>query len=298
MSEQWHKLRRENIGGSDVAALFGHGYISKYELWHIKKGNVEPAYLDNNERVQAGQFLEAGVIAWANHRWNLNFKQPRAYAKHPRISGMGCTPDAFDYAYGVEDNKPVGVDRIAQIKCVDGLQFAKELENDGEIITHAPLHIMLQCQHEMACTGATENWLIVLVGGNRLYRMVVERDDQVIKIIEDAVVAFWRTVEEGVEPAPDYVADGGTIRTLREKLNVIEEVDLSDDDDLLELLEGLHGATSQRKICAEAEERHKNKLIHLYGEYERIRCGDMTATIKADKNGHIRILIGNEKVSL
>jgi len=296
MTDIWHQLRKENIGGSDVAALFGHGYITKYKLWHEKKGNVEPDDLDNDPRVQAGQFLEAGVIAWANHRWGMNFYQPKVYVTHPFIKGMGCTPDAFSSGF---DDVEKPTDRIAQIKTVDGLQFNMEWEADGELITHAPLHIMLQCQHEMACTGAKENWLIVLVGGNRLYRMVIERDEETIRIIEAAVKAFWLTIANDEEPTPDFSDDGDTIRKLCKRLKVIKETDLSDDDDLRDALEKLKVVMHNRKVSTDQEAYIKNKLIYCYGdEYERIRCGDITATIKADINGHIRVMIGSEKVSI
>lgn len=291
MTELWHQLRKGNIGGSDVAALFGYGYVTKYKLWHEKKGNIEPDDLGNDPRVQAGQFLEAGVIAWANHKWNMEFFQPKVYAKHKQIDGMGCTPDAFD---------PMTTEgRIAQVKTVDSMQFSTEWENDGELITHAPLHIMLQCQHELACTDAQENWLIVLVGGNRLYRMVIQRDEETIQIIERAVKEFWRTIREDEEPAPDFIEDGSTIRALCKRLNVIKEDDLSDDADLRDMLEKLTVVMHNRKVSTDSEAYIKNQLIYLYGdEHERIRCGDITATIKADINGHIRILIGSEKVSI
>ena len=294
MTDLWHQLRKEHIGGSDIACLFGEGYVSRYRLWNEKKGIIAPTNLDADERVQAGKFLEAGVIAWANHRWNMHFYQPKMYVKHPRIKGMACTPDAFSSGF---DDVSSPTERIAQIKCVDNIQF-REWEVSGEIITHAPLHIELQCQHEMACTGAQENWLIVCVGGNKLFRKVIQRDEDVIQIIEREVTEFWKSIEDNVPPVPDYVNDGDIIRDIRKKLNVIERVDLSDDNSLYDTIELLKKHIASRKVASDAETFIKNEIIHLYGEYGFIKCRDNFLTVKPDINGHIRVLIGTEKVTI
>lgn len=293
----WQDLRKTHIGGSEIGSLFGCGYMTAYQLWHSKSGNYTPPSLDDDERVQAGQFLENGVIQWANRRWGVFFYQPKVYVKHPVVEGMGCTPDAFTSGLDSIDVTYPN-QRIAQIKVVDSLQFCREWEFDGDTITHAPLHIMLQCHHEMACCRAEENWLIVLVGGNRLYRMVVQHDEEVIHIIERKVKDFWKSIRDGNPPSPDFIQDGNVIRQLRSKLSIIERVDLSGDSDLYNLLVDLKGQAHTRKLAADAEDRLKNKLIHVYGEYEFIKCGDMTATIKPDKNGHIRLTIGSEKLAI
>lgn len=287
--QDWHQLRRQHVGGSEIAALFGESpYMTAFKLWHQKRGSVEAENLDDNERVQAGRFLEAGVMEWANYKWGMNFYRPDVYVKHPGIVGMGCTPDAFH---------PDGIYHqaiIAQIKNVDSLQFAREWEADGDTITKAPLHILLQVQHEIACCEADESWLIVLVGGNRLYRMMCPRDDETIRLIESRVAKFW----VDTVPPPNYLADGDTIRSIRKRLPTCEHIDLSDDDELDKILRCLRDHAYYRKINEDRETIEKNKLIHLYGEYERIKCNEFTATIKPDKNGHIRVWLGTETVTI
>src|SRR5438876_1235420 len=96
MSQLWHDLRAKHVGGSEVAALFNESpYLTRYQLWNIKAGLIEPPNLDDDERVQAGQFLEDGIVSWANKKWNMNFTRAGVYVKHATVEGMGCTPDAI-----------------------------------------------------------------------------------------------------------------------------------------------------------------------------------------------------------
>src|SRR4051812_48200660 len=145
--------------------------MSRYQLWHEKKGNLATANLDADERIQAGKFMEAGAIAWANSKWGTDFYQPHVYFRHNLTLGMGCTPDALSGSSSL----------MAQVKIVDSLQFSREWDYEGSEITRAPLHILLQVQHELECAEKDHSWLIVLVGGNRLYRMICMRDRNVGK---------------------------------------------------------------------------------------------------------------------
>lgn len=291
MSDLWKSLRAEHVGGSEVAALFGHGRVSRYRLYHEKRGNMPPEDLDENERVQAGRFMESGALAWANAKWGTDFYQPNVYVKHATIKGMGCTPDAF--VRGNSQSKEV----IAQVKIVDSLQFKKEWESDGEVITEAPLDILLQCQHEMACTGARENHMIVLVGGNRLLKMIVQRDEDVIKIIESHVQEFWRSIRENIEPEPEFSDDGQVIRTLWARLPVVMEEDLTDDGYIGALIDRLKLSSHARKIAADAEESQRNELIYMCQGVRRVRHGDNIINFITDKNGRLRVMINSEKMA-
>ena len=223
--QQWHEIRARNVGGSEVAALFGESpYSSLYQLWHIKAGILPPTDFSGNDRIDAGNWLEGAIISWAKSKYGMAYYQPpKMYAQHPSVTGMGCTPDAF-----VEGDDKI----IAQVKNVDAIQFGKKWKSDGDNIEEVPLHIFLQCQHEMACTGAEENHLIALVGGNRLMRKIILRDNEVIKMIEDKVAFFWKTIELNEPPMPDYKHDGDAIIQIKGKLSIGNHVDLSNDNQL------------------------------------------------------------------
>lgn len=277
----WHSLRAENVGGSEVADLFNMGFNSHFQLWHIKTGNIEPPDLSGEEWVMSGNFLEAGIIEWAKWKWNLRYENPKAYFKHPTIKGMACTPD------GLNLDDP---DDMCQIKNVDGIVFGREWECDGDEITKAPMKYILQCQHEMACAGKATSTLLVLVGGKTLKKMTVFRDDELIKIIESAVFNFWRSIEVGDEPEPDYKVDGPALQELRRREVIVEEpIDWSMNNRMREVANLYLDAAEKEKAAAAVKDSAKAEIMHnakngkkfLFGE----NPGDPRITIVDTKSG-------------
>lgn len=198
--------RAKWVGASESAALLGVSpFLTRFELWHFKSGTIPPHDLDENERVQAGQHLEAAIAAWASARWNWPVRKVRDYLVHPHVARMGASLD-----FETLDGQPV------EIKNVDYLVFRDgEWAAEGDVLTDAPAHYLIQVQHQLACRpGIERGWLVVCVGGNRLYRMEVPRHEKLIARIEREVAAFWRSVEEGHEPRPDFEADASTIGLL------------------------------------------------------------------------------------
>ena len=279
MTQAWHDLRAQHVGGSEVAALFGESpYMSKFQLWNIKAGLIDAPDLDQDDRVVAGQMLEGGIIRWANKKWNAKFDPAGVYVKHPSVTGMGCTPDAF------WDND--GRRILGQVKLVDGLEFQRKWMFDRDRITEAPLHIILQVQHELDCTDLDEAWLVVCVGGNRLYLMVIQRDAELCAILRRAVGEFWQSVTNKVAPDPDFAKDGFTIRELLRKLPVVPEIDLSDDY-VYHLFKRRLAVQKVAKTAGDNLERVTAEIDFLMGGAAIARCRDLT--VKRQKNGALRM---------
>lgn len=194
------------LGASESAALFDCSpYATRFELYHIKAGNIPSPFLDDDERVQAGQFLEPAIARWAAHKWDWTLHNVEEYLTNPNVEQMGCSLD-FETA----DGEPV------EIKNVDYQIFRDGgYELDGDILLDAPLHFLIQVQHQLSCRpNAERGWLIVCVGGNRLYRMEIARHEGLIARIESEVEMFWHGVHNGIEPKPNFALDAGTISLL------------------------------------------------------------------------------------
>lgn len=116
---------------------------------------------------------------------------------------------------------------IVQTECVDCLEFKRKWAAKGDVITEAPMHILLQVQHELACTGLSKAWLVALVGGNRLLRMIVEARPVTQQKLCDAVISFWDSIEDGREPDPDFTEDGDAIAALSVDGDPGKQIDLS-----------------------------------------------------------------------
>lgn len=272
MSDRWKNLRAENIGGSEVAALFGESSfgLTYYKLWHIKRGFIQPDNLDDVERVQAGKFMEQGALLWANHRYGSNFYQPFEYVRHPSIKGMACTPDAYDRDAGI----------AAQVKVVDFMQFKRHWEADGETITKAPLSILLQVQHELECLRMPQNHLIVVVGGNKLYRMICPRDEDVGRICRDAVEKFWAMDDP---PEPDFKNDKETIDDLRKSLPSKDFEDFSHDKHFKKLCKKAMVETLKRNISQDALDAINAEIVHMIGGAENVKCGELVLSLPKNR---------------
>jgi len=272
MTDVWKSLRAENVGGSEVAALFGESpYLTYYKLWHIKRGTLEAPNLDDNERVQAGKFMESGAIQWYNAKYKTKFFQPFQYVKHATVVGMGCTPDAF------EANDPL---IMAQVKIVDFIQFIQKWEAEGDTITKAPLDILLQVQHEMECCGREESHLIVVVGGNRLFRMICKRDREIGAMLMTAVQVFWGNE---LPPEPDFERDGEAIAEVRKKLPAKEFIDMSDDKKLYTACRKALKSTVARNKQQDMVDAFNAEVVYLVGNTGNIRCRDMIIKLPAGR---------------
>jgi hypothetical protein len=288
MTDQWKELRAKNIGGSEVSALFDEcPYLSHYTLWHRKRGNLSEANLDDIERIQAGNFYESGIMAHANWKWDFDFFQPKVYVEHWAVEGMGCTPDAYS------QNDP---DLMAQIKRVAFHRFtlANGWQAEGDTITKAPLHILLQVQHEMEVCKKKRSILIVQVGGENLYVMFCDYDPQIASILRKKVAGFWLS---SLPPEPNFKKDGPAIREIKSKLPLVDFQDYSDDEELYQLLLDAKILEVSIKNLQDDFEAKKAEITYYSGNAKGIKCKDISASFYDSKGGN-RFRINMEKIPL
>ena len=211
------------VGATESPAILGvHRNLTRFELYHRKTGSIPEVDLSENERVQAGRFVEPGLAEWASFKWDMKLRRVRRYSRHPTLAGMGAS---LDY-----EEEGTGQGRIpTEFKNVDFIVYRDEYAAEGDEIMDAPLDRLLQVQHQLACVPkAPYAWLVVCVGGNALRRMKVPRHPDTIAKIEAAVAGFWDDVHHDREPKPDFEADAETIRALYMTLNAYEPpVDLT-----------------------------------------------------------------------
>jgi putative phage-type endonuclease len=285
MSAQWHELRAQNIGGSEVAALFGKSpFMSRLKLWQIKSGAIVADDLSGNETVQAGAFLEKGILPWACQKYNLSMPTTGVYVRHQQVFGMACTPDAWNQE----------TQEIMQIKVAFSRQKWKIFEDD---IIEAPLHYIMQCQHEMACTGSVRCHLVVFfIGTGKLLRLVIERDNDLIAILENEVEKFWNSINTHQPPEPDYEQDGATIQAIRNaQAKIAEPIDMSGNNQLYNA--GISYLEAKQKADAAESAKHaaKNEILRLAEGAKKIIVNDISISI-VDNGGSPDKIITPEMV--
>lgn len=233
----WHELRQSRIGASEVAALFGCGYVSHFQLWHEKRGTLEHADHTDNERVILGRCLEDGIARAAGELYGYNLVRATAYFTDDDCVGLGATPDYFLVREGGEFP--------AEVKNASWGSFKDDwiIHDDG--FTEAPLRFQLQVQTQLACTGAAAGLLIALISGDRIVRCEIPRHDQAIAEIRQRVADFWRSVETNDEPPAEMPRDFDAAKRVWPGGHAA--VDLHGDPDIEQWLEQLRELRDVRK---------------------------------------------------
>jgi len=184
--EEWLKVRKLGLGGSDMAAVLGLSpWRSPIDVWLDKTSDTveekesEPMYWGNVlEEVVAQEFAKRSGYKVRNNNFTLQSEE-------------------YPYLLANIDREIVGID--AGLECKTANAF-KANEWDGDNVPDA---YYIQCQHYMAVTGKASWWIAALIGGNTFVYKEIKRNDEVIQAIIDTGAAFWELVESNTMPAPD-----------------------------------------------------------------------------------------------
>ena len=269
-------VRARHVGASEVAALFGASpYMTAFELWHIKRGSLPAPDISEGDRIFWGTILEPAVAAGVAKLRGWQIRNVLRYTAHRTVAGMGAS---LDYEIVAHERGP----GCLEIKNVDRLVYRDAWE-DGE----PPLHIELQLQHQLACTGRAWGAIAALVGGNDLKVFERERRPKTIERIEVAVAAFWASIEAGREPKPDFAADAAAIAALYRDATAGSVEDMTGDNRLADLCATYREAAAAEKAADEAKAAARAEILTKIGGAEKVICGRFTISAKTVAGGPV-----------
>lgn len=184
--EEWLKVRKLGLGGSDMAAVLGVSpWTSAIDIWidktsdEVDEKESEPMYWGNVlEEVVAQEFAKRTGLKVRNNNFVLQSEE-------------------YPYLLANIDREIVGVDAGLECKTANAFKL-EEWEGDN-----VPDSYYIQCQHYMAVTGKSSWWIACLLGGNTFYYKEIKRNEEVIQIIINSGRAFWELVTSKTMPAPD-----------------------------------------------------------------------------------------------
>lgn len=260
---EWHATRLRHVGGSEISALWGMqpAYaLSHFALWQVKSGRV-PAPEVNNPRTRWGLRLEEAIAeAVAEEKgWTVT---KGGYVSDPTTPGLGCTLD-----YIASDAEGFDGPGALELKNSDWLQHKRSWV-DGE----PPLHILLQLQLQIACTGYKWGAVACLIGGNQLEVYPYVARPKLIAEIRRRVTAFWQSIEKGQEPDVDGSDSAAyAIRALHPEMTD-ELVDMSADAEIADICAGCLEAAEERLAAAKREAEFKNRLAAKIGPHARVKA--------------------------
>jgi predicted phage-related endonuclease len=216
------QFRASVVGASEVAALFDASpYLTRFELWHRKKGNIATPEFDavaddgtpENERIWWGVRLEAAIIAAAKERYGYEDRDQVTRLDNGR--GLGGHPDR-------RVTCPLRGPGILEVKTADWL--VRKTWGD-----EPPMHYLIQSQAYQGLDKVQWGDVIVLVGGNSLERFQYEFRPKIYAEIEKRVEEFWRAVRLNEPPPADYSRDLDTIKEIYGEQGD-ETIDLTGDN--------------------------------------------------------------------
>lgn len=251
------KRRTASIGGTETPALFqkvveedpipseDNGeflytdqsdrpvspYSSPYQLALLKLGYYKPKFNNESLRQIMGKNVESGISAYIERQYNLTLVKPAAYYMHPTISRMGAQIDLMCHVCTNEETNEF--DNIGiEIKLVADTEAWKWVNEIGEMVV--PLHIQIQCQHQMSVLGTPFHYIAVCFGINNVEMIPVMRDDDIINMIEEAINDFWKHIDSGAIPEPREEEDRALLAQLYSNIEPDANVrDLRDNSEIV-----------------------------------------------------------------
>lgn len=243
--EQWLKIRSHSIGGSDVSIIAGiNKFRSVYQLWLEKTGQTEPEE-GQSENAHFGTVLEKIVRQEFMERTGLKVRQKNMILQSEEYPFMTANLDGV-----INDN---GDKCIFEAKTAS--EYKKEVWENG-----VPPEYILQVQHYFAVLGNEYKraYVAAIVGGNKFFYHIVERDENLISRIIALEKHFWEThVIGGVEPVPD--GSEATTRYLNERYEDLgAQVELPDE--VLSICEEYDNLSEQIKQLKNEKDAVANQI--------------------------------------
>jgi len=226
--EDWLSWRKQDVTASTIGALFNcHPYITALHLYAEKRGTEFP--FKDNAAMRRGRWMEPAVArATMETRPEWTLVPANEYLRDPDLR-LGASPDF--YIEG--DSRGLG---ICQTKTVAPSIYAREWQDGAEV----PLWIILQATTEaMLADAAFSVIAALLVDPHNMECCIHEmpRNPAAEEKIKAAVAEFWRNVDAGIEPEPDFARDADVIKAMwKRETDPPIEIDLSGDNRIPDLL--------------------------------------------------------------
>lgn len=185
--DEWIRMRKIGIGGSDAGAVCGLSpYSTAISVYMDKKNMLTEK--EDTEAMRQGRDLEEYVARRFCEETGKKVKRANAIFQHPQYSFMLANIDRLI----------VGED--AGLECKTVSAYGTQNWEDGNI----PPHYEIQCHHYMAVTGASAWYLACVILGIGFVWKKIERDEELIQYLISIESQFWNeNILGNMMPSPD-----------------------------------------------------------------------------------------------
>ncbi|WP_367569501.1 YqaJ viral recombinase family protein [Lacrimispora sp.] len=185
--DEWLKLRKTGIGGSDAGAICGlNPYASPMSVYQDKI--TEHISLEDNESMRQGRDLEDYVARRFMEVTGLKVRRSNVMYR------------SQEYPFMIADVDRLIVGENAGLECKTASPYSSDKWKDGEI----PPHYLIQCYHYMLVTGKKEWYIAVLIFGQEFKYAKIKWDESMIQDLIAIETDFWNNhVVPEIMPEPD-----------------------------------------------------------------------------------------------
>lgn len=185
--QQWLDMRKNSVGGSEIAAALGLSrWRSPFDVWAEKTGHVTKKD-EPTDAMRFGTLLEPVIRKEFARRNGLEVCECPYILAHKDYPFMTCNLDGYV-------KLPDGSCAVLEIKT------ANTFASDEWSNMCAPLEYIMQVQYYLAISQMRFAYLAVLIGSSDYRQVIIERDDEVIAVIIEKLKEFWRMVETNTPP--------------------------------------------------------------------------------------------------
>lgn len=201
-NEEWHNLRSNGLGGSDIGTMLGlNANKSPYQLWLEKTGQIEAPDISSKLQVQIGNELEDFVARLFEQESGMKVQRDNKthyHKEHP-------------FLLANIDRKIVG--EKALLECKTTGAFSANQWDEDEI----PASYIMQVQHYLNVLDYDYAYIAVIIGNHDFKFKRIERDQELIDMYTKEAIKFWnKNVLKNVAPEID-----GSLAT-KEALNLVD----------------------------------------------------------------------------
>jgi putative phage-type endonuclease len=279
--EKWLELRAGFINSTESSALFGLSpYATAYELWHQKKDRVV-VELEPTDRMKWGTRLQDAIAMGIAEDQGWKVRKMNEYL-HSDVVRMGSS---FDFIIANPKGDTYDEENaLLEIKNLDSLVLKEQwvIDEDGNF--EAPPHIEIQVQHQMLLARVKLAYIGVLVGGNRIVLIKREAQRDMQKMIVQRITEFWKSIDAGTPPKPDFARDAEFIAKMYGFAEPGKIYDARDDDEFGALVLRYKEASMKAKAAEEAKKALKAQMLMTIGDAEKVlhHFGSITCGVVAE----------------
>ncbi|MGW2951606.1 YqaJ viral recombinase family nuclease [Streptomyces eurythermus] len=253
---RWEAVRREGIGGSDVAAILGLASRGPRRVYEEKHGFKQP----DNRFMRFGRRMEPIVAAEFEDETGLKTAMPTGTLAHIEHGWARSNVDRFVLdSFGRV---------IAPLECKTHSEFvARQWEDEEE----PPVAAALQAHWNTFVGGWNHSYVAAVIGGNRLRVWRQDRDEELIEELLAFCGAWYqRHILDGFPPPIDGSKDTEKLLAMlwEVKPESVEEIDVETADRLLSEHDRL---AAEVEAAENALREVKNKMRDIAGPSEIVK---------------------------